>query len=158
VLVSARLGFGIDDLREKPVGRQSVIAGQSGVGKSSLLNAVQPGLDRRVGGVSEETGKGTHTTRVAELFRLEEGGWVVDTPGIRQLQLWDVSPGELEGLFIEFRPFVPDCRFPSCSHTVEQDCAVRAAVERGDISPFRYESYTRMFRQDDDPAWVEPEE
>jgi ribosome biogenesis GTPase len=158
VLVSARLGLGIDELRQRLVGHESVVAGQSGVGKSSLLNMVQPGLDRRTGGVSEETGKGTHTTRVAELFRLDGGGWVVDTPGIRQLMLWDVSRGELEGLFPEFRPYVPDCRFASCSHLVEKDCAVQAAVERGDISPLRYESYSRMFNQDDDPAWVAPED
>jgi ribosome biogenesis GTPase len=153
VLVSARRGIGIEDLRSRLIGHQSVIAGQSGVGKSSLLNSVQPELDRRTGGISEETGKGTHTTRVAELFRLEGGGWVVDTPGIRQLMLWDVTPGELEGLFPEFRPYVPDCRFPSCTHLVEKECAVQAAVERGDISPLRFESYSRMFNQDDDPAW-----
>ena len=158
VLVSARLGLGIEELRQRLIGHQSVVAGQSGVGKSSLLNCVQPGLAQRTGGVSEETGKGTHTTRVAELFRLEGGGWVVDTPGIRQLMLWDVSRGELEGLFPEFRPYVPDCRFPSCSHLVEKDCAVQAAIERGDISPLRYETYTRMFNQDDDPAWVAPED
>jgi len=158
VLVSARLGLGIDELRSRLTGHQSVVAGQSGVGKSSLLNCVQPGLDRRTGGVSEETGKGTHTTRVAELFRLEGGGWVVDTPGIRKLMLWDVAPGELEGLFPEFRPYVPDCRFRSCTHLVEKDCAVQVAVERGDISPLRYETYTRMFNQDDDPAWMNPED
>jgi ribosome biogenesis GTPase len=158
VLVSARRGTGIDELRRRLIGHQSVVAGQSGVGKSSLLNCVQPGFDRRTGGISEETGKGTHTTRVAELFRLDGGGWVVDTPGIRQLMLWDVSPGELEGLFPEFRPYVPDCRFPSCTHLVEKECAVQAAVERGDISPLRLESYSRMFNQDDDPAWVTPEE
>jgi ribosome biogenesis GTPase len=158
VLVSARRETGIDELRRRLIGHQSVIAGQSGVGKSSLLNCVQPGLDRRTGGISEETGKGTHTTRVAELFRLDGGGWVVDTPGIRQLMLWDVSPGELEGLFPEFRPYVPDCRFPSCTHLVEKECAVQAAVDRGDISPLRFESYSRMFNQDDDPAWVTPEE
>jgi len=158
VLVSARLGLGIEELRQRLIGHQSVVAGQSGVGKSSLLNCVQPGLAQRTGGVSEETGKGTHTTRVAELFRLEGGGWVVDTPGIRQLMLWDVARGELEGLFPEFRPYVPDCRFASCSHLVEKDCAVQAAIERGDISPLRYETYTRMFNQDDDPAWAAPED
>ncbi len=158
VLVSARLGLGIDELRRRLVGHQSVVAGQSGVGKSSLLNCVQPGFDRPTGGVSEETGKGTHTTRVAELFRLDGGGWVVDTPGIRQLMLWDVAPGELEGLFPEFRPYVPGCRFASCSHVVEQECAVQAAVDRGEISPLRFDSYTRMFNQDDDPAWVRPED
>ena len=158
VLLSAQQGLGIEELRRRLIGHQSVVAGQSGVGTTSLLNLVQPGLARRTGGISEESGKGTHTTRVAELIRLEAGGWVVDTPGIRQLMLWDVSPGELEGLFAEFRPYVPECRFATCSHLHEKDCAVQAAVERGDISPLRYDSYTRMFNQDDDPAWVRPED
>ena len=145
-LVSARQGMGIAALHKALTGRQTVIAGQSGVGKSSLLNAIQPGLDRRTGDIAGETRKGTHTTRVAELIPLESGGWVVDTPGFRKLALWDVAKEELEGLFVEFRPFVPGCRFPSCSHTHEAECAVKAAVERGDISPLRYASYERMLQ------------
>lgn len=145
-LVSARQGLGIGPLRDALQGRQSVFAGQSGVGKSSLLNAIQPGLDRRTGEVTGETGKGTHTTRVAQLVSLNSGGWVVDTPGFRKLALWDVAREELEGLFVEFRPFVPGCRFPNCSHTHEEDCEVKAAVERGDISPLRYASYERMLQ------------
>ncbi|MBX3443808.1 MAG: ribosome small subunit-dependent GTPase A [Planctomyces sp.] len=148
VLASARQGLGIETLRRRLRGRQSVIAGQSGVGKSSLLNAVQPGLDRRTGDITEETRKGTHTTRVAELIRLDFGGWVVDTPGFRKLEIWNVQTSELEGLFREFRPFVPGCRFQDCTHSHEGECAVQGAVDRGDISPLRYESYLRMLQNE----------
>lgn len=149
VLTSARLGLGIDALRMQLAGRQSVVAGQSGVGKSSLLNLVQPGLDRRIGDVTAETGKGTHTTRVAELISLAGGGWVADTPGFRKLGLWDVATTEIGDLFIEFRPFTPGCRFPSCTHTHEGDCEVKAALERGDIAERRYESYVRLLHGDE---------
>lgn len=149
ILASARLGLGIDALRDQLTGRHSVVAGQSGVGKSSLLNGVQPGLDRRTGDVTAETGKGTHTTRMAELISLEGGGWVADTPGFRKLGLWDVATEEIGHLFIEFRPFTPSCRFSSCTHTHESDCEVKAALERGDIAERRYESYVRMLHGDE---------
>lgn len=148
LLVSATRGIGLDQLRAALAGRQSVVAGQSGVGKSSLLNMAFPGLDRRTGGVAAETGKGTHTTRVAELIPLDAGGWVVDTPGFRKLALWDAPREELEGLFVEIRPYVPGCKFPSCSHTHEIGCAVKAAADRGDISPLRYEGYVRIAESD----------
>lgn len=144
VLLSAQTGVGLDRLKHLLRGRQTVIAGQSGVGKSSLLNAVQPGLSLRIGGISGWTRKGTHTTRNAELFELDFGGWVVDTPGIRQLELWDVLPEEVEGYFVEFRPFVRYCKFPNCSHLHESDCAIQAAVARGLISTMRYESYRKL--------------
>ncbi|HEV3204795.1 MAG TPA: ribosome small subunit-dependent GTPase A, partial [Gemmataceae bacterium] len=108
-LTSATTGLGIERLRECLRGRQTVFAGQSGVGKSSLLNAIQPELSLRVREVSEVNQKGKHTTTTAELLHLDLGGWVVDTPGIRQFQLWDIIPEEVEGFFPEFRPFVPLC-------------------------------------------------
>jgi len=145
-LTSATTGLGIGKLRELLAGRATVFSGQSGVGKSSLLNAVQPGLALRVKTVSEETQKGQHTTTAAELIRLESGGWVVDTPGVRQLQLWDTRPEEVEGLFDEFRPLVPLCGFPDCTHIHEQRCAVKDAVQRKLISERRYFSYLGLFR------------
>jgi ribosome biogenesis GTPase / thiamine phosphate phosphatase len=144
-LTSAADGTGIDRLRERLHGRQTVFAGQSGVGKSSLLNALQPGLGLRVREVSESTQKGKHTTTTAELLRLDIGGWVVDTPGIRQFKLWDIMPEEVEGFFPEFRPFVPLCAYPDCSHTHEDRCAVKRAVRLSFISPRRYTSYIGLF-------------
>lgn len=148
LLLSARTGQGIAALRMLLRDKTSVFTGQSGVGKSSLLNAVQPGLALKTGDVSLDTGKGRHTTRVSALLKLQTGGWVVDTPGIRQLQLWNVRPEEVEGYFREFPPYVARCRFPDCTHTHESDCRVKAAVEDGLISPMRYDSYVRMFQSD----------
>ena len=122
-------------------------SGQSGVGKSSLLNAIQPGLNLKVREVSDWTSKGKHTTTTAELIRLEPGGYVVDTPGLRQFELWGVVPGELEGHFVEFRPYIPLCRFPDCSHTHETRCAVKEAVHWGQIHAGRYESYLKLYEQ-----------
>jgi len=141
LLTSASTGLGIERLRELLPGRQTVFAGQSGVGKSSLLNAIQPGLGLRVREVSDATQKGKHTTTTAELLRLDLGGWVVDTPGIRQFQLWDVRPEEVEGFFPEFRPFVPLCAYADCTHTHEDRCGVKRAVRTALISPRRYTSY-----------------
>ena len=146
VITSARTGLGVGRLRELLRGRATVFSGQSGVGKSSLLNAVQPGLALRVKSVSEANQKGRHTTTTAELIRLDTGGWVVDTPGVRQLQMWDTRPEEVEGFFREFRPFVPLCGFPDCTHTHERNCAVKAAVERRLVSGRRYHSYLGLFR------------
>ena len=135
---------GIARLRDLLANRSSVVAGQSGVGKSSLLNAIDPSLDLAVQAVSEETEKGRHTTTTASLIPLASGGFIVDTPGIRQFALWDVIPEEVAGFFPEFRPFVSACRFPDCTHEHESHCAVVAAVERGWIDVRRYESYLQM--------------
>ena len=144
LLTSAVTGRGLELLRSKLTGRETVFAGQSGVGKTSLLNAIQPGLGRRTGEVSTETGKGKHTTRVTELIPLNQGGWIVDTPGVRQMELWDVPMEEVEAYFLEFRPFIAMCRFPDCTHTHETGCRVKSAVRDGMISLLRYESYLRM--------------
>jgi ribosome biogenesis GTPase len=145
LLTSARTGQGIDRLRELLKDRATVFSGQSGVGKSSLLNAIQPELALRVSAVSDVNQKGRHTTTTAELIRLQFGGWVVDTPGIRQLQLWDIIKEEVEGFFPEFRPYVAMCGFPDCTHTHEERCAVKRAVDRRQIGVRRYHSYLGMF-------------
>jgi ribosome biogenesis GTPase len=149
VLTSIVSGAGLARVRQLLRGRQTVISGQSGVGKSSLLNAVQSDLGRLVGEVSGDSGKGRHTTRVAELLQLEFGGWVIDTPGVRQFELWDVLPEEVEGFFVEFRPFVAACRFPDCTHRHEASCGVLRAVADGCIARMRYDSYVRIVSGDD---------
>jgi ribosome biogenesis GTPase len=143
-LVSATTGQGIDRLRQLVAGRESVVAGQSGVGKSSLLNAIEPELGLRVGEVSRENEKGKHTTTVASLIPLRMGGFVVDTPGIRQFQLWDIVPEEVAALYREIRPYVSHCRFPDCTHTHEANCAVKDAVADNRLDARRYESYCHL--------------
>jgi ribosome biogenesis GTPase len=150
VLISAATGAGMDRLRTLLRDRQSVFTGQSGVGKSSLLNVIQPGLARPTAEVSSWTQKGRHTTRTAVLVPLASGGWVVDTPGIRQMELWDVLPEEVEGYFVEFRPFISYCQFPDCSHTHEKICRVKQAVRKGLISAARYESYLKILSGQDE--------
>jgi ribosome biogenesis GTPase len=145
MLLSATTGFGIDRLRRAMAGSATVVAGQSGVGKSSLVNAVDPSLNLRTRSVSEETQKGRHTTTTARLLPLACGGYVVDTPGIRQLQLWDVIPAEVAAYYRDLRPYVNHCRFPNCTHTHEDDCAVKGAVADGRLDLRRYESYCHLF-------------
>jgi ribosome biogenesis GTPase len=142
--VSAQEKRGVDDLRDLLLGKVSVFTGPSGVGKTSLLNAIEPDLGRRVNAVSEVTTKGKHTTRYSELIPLAEGGYIADTPGIRTISPWDVEPDELDGYYIEIAARVPDCKFPDCSHSHEPGCAVLAAVERGEISEARHDSYLRL--------------
>lgn len=149
LLTSAETGVGLDHLRRLLKDRQTVFSGQSGVGKSSLLNAIQPGLALQVREVSDVNQKGKHTTTTAQLLQLDSGGWVVDTPGIRQFELWDTIPEEVEGYFVDFRPFVALCAFPDCTHTHEERCAVKAAVGRRFISERRYFSYLGMITGDD---------
>jgi len=141
---SAKTGFGIEELRRRLIGKLSVLAGPSGVGKSSLLNAIQPGLGLYSREVSRATTKGRHTTVVPELLHLEGGGYVADTPGLRGMALWDIEPEELDAYFRDIRPHVADCEFSDCTHRHEPGCAVRAAVERGLIHPARYQSYVRL--------------
>ena len=141
---STLTGEGIDALRETLRGRITVLAGSSGVGKSSLLNAVQEGLGLRVKQVSDATGKGLHTTRHVELIPLEIGGYVADTPGIRSLAVFDLEPEELDAYYREIGPLVSQCQFNDCTHTHEPKCAVLAAVKDGRVSPERYESYLRL--------------
>jgi len=142
--VSAKAGEGIELLRAQLAGKVSALAGPSGAGKSSLLNAIQPGLGLAVREVGEATDRGRHTTNVRQLFPLDGGGYVADTPGLRTLALWDTEPEELDGYFPEIAPLVAKCAFSDCTHSHEPGCAVRAAVEAGSVRPERYESYLRL--------------
>jgi ribosome biogenesis GTPase len=146
IYTSALRGDGIDALRDELRDRVGAFIGPSGVGKSSLLNALEPGLGIAVGEISATLDKGRHTTRVAELHRLSFGGWVADTPGIRELASFALPRAELDTCFPEMRPFLVECRFPDCSHDHEPGCAVRTAVEHGAIDPDRYDSYLRILR------------
>lgn len=155
VLTCAKDGRGIDQLRHLLKNRQTAVSGQSGVGKSSLLNCVDKELGLQTADVGDWTRKGTHTTRRARLVPLTFGGWVCDTPGIRQFELWDISLDEVDGYYIEFRPFISYCRFQDCTHTHEEGCGVKEAVSQGLISSARYNSYLRM-REDDVWVWKNP--
>jgi len=146
--VSAETGRNLPQLKECLRDCETVVAGQSGVGKSTLLNAIQPGLNLRTRAVSADTEKGQHTTTTAVLYPLAFGGFVVDTPGIRQFQLWDVIPEEVPGFFRDIRPYVSFCRFPNCSHTHESDCSVKDAVADGRLDLRRYESYCHMLENE----------
>jgi len=145
-MVSSHTGEGIDELKQALVGKMSVLVGKSGVGKTSLLNALQPGLGLRVKAVSKgEQGKGRHTTTHLEMFELDFGGTLVDTPGIREFGLWGIEGRELAYLFPEMAGYVGQCKFGlSCNHYREPECAIRRAVMEGKISPHRYKSYMNL--------------
>jgi ribosome biogenesis GTPase len=140
-------GTGIDALRERMRGRTSVVTGPSGAGKSSLLNAVQPGLRLRTGEISRKVRRGKQTTVSAVMAPLAAGGFIVDTPGFSEVGLWGVVPQELASCFPEMRPHLGECRFQDCSHLREPGCAVRAALERGEIDPSRYQSYRMLLEE-----------
>ncbi len=145
--VSSVTGEGIEDLREALAGRISVVAGPSGVGKSTLLNALDPGHERETGEVSEATGKGRHTTIGAQLYEIGPGTYIADTPGMRALAMHAVPEEELEWCYREFRAYLGKCRFSGCTHVHEPGCAIREAVERGEISEDRYESYVMVRKE-----------
>jgi ribosome biogenesis GTPase len=144
IYTSALYGKGIRGLRKILRGRLSVFAGPSGAGKTSLLNAVQPGLDLETKEISETTRKGQHSTVVPKLIPLRRGGYIADTPGLKAFALWDIEPEEVDAYFPEMRHLVAECDFSDCTHEHEPGCAVIAAVEAGKISPERYDSYLRI--------------
>jgi ribosome biogenesis GTPase / thiamine phosphate phosphatase len=143
-ITSVKARLGLDELASALHGRTSALSGPSGVGKSSMLNAIYPGLDFRVGEISESVNKGRHTTVGAAMHPLPDGGFVVDTPGLREIGVWNLDSGELDQCFLEFKPFLGQCRFGDCRHVHEPGCRVREAVAEGLIGASRYDSYLKL--------------
>lgn len=135
---------GVDELRAMLHGKISVLTGKSGVGKSSLMNRLKPGLGQEVGAVSESLQKGKHTTVAPQLFALDSESWLADTPGLRAYAIWDVHAEELDAYYPEITPFIRDCEYSNCTHINEPGCAVIKAVQRGEISAARHDSYCRL--------------
>ncbi|MGY8871130.1 MAG: small ribosomal subunit biogenesis GTPase RsgA [Pseudomonadales bacterium] len=144
LMASTTLEEGLDPLLAELDGKISVFVGQSGVGKSSLINVLLPGVDIKVGELSELSRKGKHTTTTARLFHFPKGGDLIDSPGIREFALWHIKPDKLLDGFVEFRPFIGHCKFRDCKHDQEPGCAILGAIENGDVSASRMESYQRI--------------
>ena len=147
LLVSARTARGMGSLKRLVADRTTLFCGPSGVGKSALLNAIHPGYRLVEGSISEATGKGKHTTSTAQLLTLPSGGFVVDTPGVKEFGLWDLAPARLAECFPDLARFSPRCAFASCGHAEEPDCAVRNAAQRGTLSSRRYTSFLKLWQE-----------
>lgn len=145
---SARTGEGIDELRSLCAGKVNLLSGESGVGKSSLIKAMDPSLDPKTGRISEAHLQGKHTTSLYEMYKLESGGYIIDTPGLRGFGLVDLEKEEIAKYFPEMLRVADSCRFTPCTHTHEPGCAVKAAVDAGEISAERYNSYLGMLEED----------
>ena len=145
IMASAKEKLEIDTIYSTLSGRRSAFLGHSGVGKSSLLNELFPGANLATGALSMQSQRGTHTTSASRLLPFEAGGFVIDTPGVREFGITGISSGELGHCFPEFEPYAQMCRFQPCSHTHEPDCAVRQAVESDELAEFRYQAYLKMY-------------
>ncbi|MCB2206115.1 ribosome small subunit-dependent GTPase A [bacterium] len=150
VLTSCVTDEGLDALRAEVKGKLSAFSGHSGVGKTSLLNALIPEVDEKISELSDQSQRGMHTTTRSTLFPLPQGGWIADTPGIREFGLFQFDATDLHTYFPEFLQYADECRFPSCSHTHEPDCGVKAAVEREDIHPLRYRNYLQILESEEE--------
>jgi ribosome biogenesis GTPase len=149
IWTSPKTGAGIDTLRSLLKDHTSLFTGPSGVGKSSLVNAIEPGMAIKTGLISDATGKGRHTTTGSQLYPLSGGGWLADSAGIRALALWDIAAEDLAWCFVEFRPYLGECIYSDCMHLDEEGCAIRQAVEDGIINQRRYTSYVRMVTEEE---------
>lgn len=147
ILLCALTGQGVEDIKKVLVDKVSVFAGPSGVGKSTLLNAIQPGFKLKMGDVSEKTERGKHTTRHVELLPLSFSGMVLDTPGFTSFDLYDVEEDELQFLYPEFNDYIGSCKFNGCNHISEPDCAIKSEIENGNISQSRYSSYINQYKE-----------
>lgn len=154
-IISAETGEGLDDLRDLLRDRITLFSGNSGVGKSTLLNALIPGVQLRTAAISSAHNTGMHTTTFSEMLRLPFGGWAIDTPGVKGFGAFDMEPGEICGYFKEIFRFSKDCRFSNCTHTHEPGCAVREAVENHLIAQSRYASYVSMLNDKDESKYRE---
>ena len=141
---SVKQAIGLEPLRDVVLGRSSALSGPSGVGKSSLMNSLFPGLDLRTQEISESVNKGRHTTVGAFLHPIPDGGYIIDTPGLREVGMWGLQPEELDACYREFRPLLDACRFADCTHRAEPECGVRDAVKAGRVSRDRYDSYVKL--------------
>jgi len=144
---SCKAAPGIDQLKHQLEGKTSILVGQSGVGKSSIINQLLPDLEIQTGELSHSTGKGTHTTTSTILYQFTNGGFLIDSPGVWEYGIWKLENAELASGFVEFEPYLGRCRFNDCVHATEPDCAIKEAVEGGDILKWRYESYLRLLKQ-----------
>lgn len=147
VRTSCKTAPGINDLQPVLKGHTSILVGQSGVGKSSLINQLLPDLDIQTGELSRATGKGTHTTTSTKLYQFTDGGFLIDSPGVWEYGIWKLENDELAAGFKEFNPFLGQCRFNDCIHASEPDCAIKQAVVDGHILDWRYQSYLRLLKQ-----------
>ena len=154
-IISAATGEGLDDLRDALRDRITLFSGNSGVGKSTLLNQLIPGVQLRTAAISTAHNTGMHTTTFSEMLRLPFGGWAIDTPGVKGFGAFDMEPGEICGYFKEIFRFSKDCRFSNCTHTHEPGCAVREAVENHLIAQSRYNSYVSMLNDKDESKYRE---
>ncbi len=157
IQMSAQTGFGIDELKEVLCGKISLFSGNSGVGKSTLLNALIPGLNLKTSEISDAYNLGQHTTTFSEMIRFPEGGWLIDTPGVKGFGSFNMKPEEISSYFKEIFHFSRDCRFNNCTHTHEPGCAVLSAIEDHYIAESRYKSYLSMMEDDDDNKYREAE-